>query len=213
MRRTAAWILSLVALAALAQGSTVENATFAVCLNAMDQPMAEEYCTYQYDGGHHGDASDACAAPGPVLPEDVEVTGVVFPPLPPSPDVPTEDPEDNYAFHVAAVGSQVRVRLTPGTQWNPLTGAPVAYEVAIWGPVGNVSCMVPLASASPNGTPWHGANLGFVSASAGVHTIQVRATAVSLAGLEGEIPLACHFMCAGTVNNLIGYRLITNETP
>lgn len=215
MNRPAAFVFALLALGALAQGSTVESSVYGVCYNSLEEPVADELCHYQADGGAHGDASDDCAQPAPALTLGAQTEGAVFPPVPPVDGVPSEDPGDNYALDVGVtlVNVPLYVTLLPGTRWSPLNEGPVAYDLAVYGPVAPAGCLTPLVADGTASTPWRGTTLAFSPPVAGTYTVQATVSDLHLAKLESEIPVSCHFMCFQEVNRLVGYRLLVNDTP
>lgn len=215
MSRPAAFILTLLALGALAQGSAVEDVVYGVCTTVFGEPAPDHHCHYQADGGGHGDASDRCADPYPATPIGTRTDGTIFPPVPPVENVPSEDPQDNYAIDVglSRVNAPIYVTILPGTRWSPLDEGPVAYEAAVFGPIGPAGCLTPLAGTGAAQAPWRGSTFSFTPAVAGTYTLQTTVSAIHLAKLESQIPVACHFMCFHEVNHLVGYRINVNDTP
>lgn len=178
--RRAALVLVVVMVSAAAQASTIEETT------GID---------YQWDGSTHGDASDTCAEPQPVLPVGNETAGLL---------VPGDDPEDDYGLSVTdeEVGITVTVTLTPGPslEWAVQEPAP-DYDLRVWTP----GCGDVVGASHDNGTSVD--EVAFEPGEAGTYTIQVLPGKSIQPELPGPIPMGCHGMCVGTLNGAAGYNL------
>jgi hypothetical protein len=158
-------------------------------------------CAIQFDGGKHGDASDLCPNPDPLLQIDEMTSGLL---------APKDDPEDNYALFVPP--------------WDPLVDDAPAFIVTLqpspmmaklqdegllevyldaWGP----GCGMPLGGGHP--TPAGNLKVMFEAREPGTQTIQIRAVLT-----EPPTPgtKTCHATCVGLLNAMAGYDLGTYQT-
>lgn len=182
MRRVAAVCIVLVAAAGV-QASTIEETTGV---------------KYQHDGGTHGDASDVCVEPSPVLPVGNETEGLL---------VPLDDPEDDYGLDVteADIGEAITVTLTPGPPLDWAVEEPLPdYDLVVHTP----DCQEPINASRKTGSVQE--IVTFVPEQAGVHVIQVLPGDGDLPGVA-PVPMGCHPTCVGTTNKLVGYDLTSSQ--
>lgn len=205
MRLLLLTLTALILAGAPAQGSLIENATTPTCASVGVDPHE---CTYQADGGHHGDAGDTCpqASPGLHL-NKAAIRGVM---------VTREDSADNYQLQVteADMGKllQVWVRPTKGPLPPATSGYPTfPYSLQVW----SSDCRT-LAKGEPMLIEDGSVLLSFAPTAPGLHVVEVQihdprplssAGPLSVDPL-GAAPATCHPMCLGDgMSQTTGYTL------
>lgn len=209
--RTALACIAVVVFASMAPAGLASDPLRSACsvMGQVSPPAgqlleAADACYSQFDGGQHGDASDDCRAPSPMLAPNQGTTGLLL---------PLFDASDNFGLVVNA-GKVVTVMLTPA----PLLGGPLGIDLptgpvpgptlvlTVWLPgcmdsVGSVQ--VPVGASGAVSFPaWQG----------GLYTVAVTQgpVVVSLHGPDtGPTTDACHPFCFGVlINPTLGYGIL-----
>lgn len=189
-------------LIAVAPPLDVEETIYDLCRVVVDETVATELCTVQYDGGRHGDASDRCNDPYPSIEVDAIVQGLILPPVPTGNALASLDPEDSFAVQLGS-GQPAVLSIRPGASWDPLERSPFLFRAEVWGPNATGSpCATRLAVAYSDGPPVSfGANAG------GTHTVRVVPIDGDVPDVDRSLPLVCHYMCMQNGAAVMGYRV------
>lgn len=198
MRPTRIVLAALVLAAAAAQASMVEDRLRAACSALPGSGVVAvdpRECTYQFDGGAHGDAPATCMPASPVLKRGPPPTSGML--------VPLDDRVDNFRLNVAdlqpvtitaAVGAVPRVLGTLGL-WD--------IDLVVYGP----ACRAVVAEARGPGP----IRVQFVPRELGAHTVSLVLAESPLAAeelLPGYGTAVCHSTCVAAANPAVGYTLV-----
>lgn len=205
MRTALTFVAILLLSSALAQASVIETLTTTACARAGIEPEA---CTYQADGGQHGDAGDRCAQASPGLVLHGEPAAGLL--------VPQEDAADNYAFLVtdADVGQPLNVRVQPvkGALPPASSGSPVfPYHLQVW----HEGCLA-IAKGETFIFEDGSVHVSFVPHTPGTYVAEVvlqdprvpPSGGPASVSVFGASPATCHPMCLGDgLSATAGYTL------
>ncbi|MGQ0535779.1 MAG: hypothetical protein ACT4PT_06885 [Methanobacteriota archaeon] len=213
MRPTVPTVAATVALVVFGAGfavqASLEDSVVTVCVAA---GLPADACRHQHDGKQHGDASDDCGHPSPILQRGIPDRGRL---------VPFEDAYDNWALLVFGQSTPgpddppppppqpIVVSMRPAPDTKP-SSAPIYpdYDLEVWGPAGDwsVPCAVLLGNSTRNGTQPE--SVVFQAHHSGVYTVRVLFKDQGLVEPSPAFRIrVCDPFCHHASDGLVGYEM------